>query len=169
MPTDLDKLKTQLPPELESKGFVVFHGLPRADEENAVVMWDTARRPDHNDFLDCAGKLGIKVIVFNTRELEKTSIEDVQDELESLDLPPSERRDLERRLKALKPYTGFTANLELSFDYNGAIYLYEARSEFMNEFLSIMSEVDAGIFPPGGFGEDDPDTSPGGGSFFSRN
>jgi hypothetical protein len=169
MPTDLDKLKTQLPSELESRGFVVFHGLPRADEESSVVMWDTVQRPDHNEFLECAGKLGIKVIVFNSREFEKANIEDVQDELESLDLPPSERRELERRLKALKPYTGFTANIELSFDYNGAIYVYEVRSEFMNEFLSIMSEVDAGIFPgSGGFGDDDPDTNPGG-SFFSRN
>jgi hypothetical protein len=168
MPTDLDKLKTQLPPELESRGFVVFHGLARADDENGVVMWDAAQRPDYNEFLDCAGKLGVKVIVLNTRPFEKATIEDLQDELESLDFPPSERRDLERRLKALKPYTGFTANLEMSFDYNGAIYVYEVRSEFMNEFLEIMSEVDVGIFPGGDVEDDEPDTNPGGG-FFSRN
>ena len=76
------------------------------------------------------------------------------DEIEALEFAPSERRELERRLKALKPYTGFTANLELSFDYNGAIYVYEIRSEFMNEFLAIMSEVDVGIFPGGGFEDD---------------
>jgi hypothetical protein len=164
---DLDKLKTQLPPELESRGFVVFHGLPRADEESGAVLWDTAQRPDYLEFLDCAGKLGIKVIVLNSRPFEQTSLDDVSDELEALDMAPSERRDLERRLKALKPYTGFTANLEMSFDYNGAVYVYEIRSEFMNEFLSIMSEVDTGIFP-GGFEDDGPDTTPGG-SFFSRN
>lgn len=168
MPTDLDKLKTQLPPELETRGFVVFHGLSRADQETGVVMWDTAQRPDYNSFLDCATKLGIKVIVFNTRELESSALEDVQDELDLIDMTPSDRRELERRLKALKPYTGFTANLEMSFDYNGSIYLYETRSEFMNEFLSIMSEVDAGIFPTGNFEDDDPDSPPGG-SFFSRN
>lgn len=168
MHSDLDKLKTQLPAELESRGFVVFHGLARADEESGVVMWDTAQRPDYLEFLDCAGKLGVKVIVLNSRPFENGSIEDVQDEIEALDLPPSERRDLERRLKALKPYTGFTANLELSFDYNGAVYVYEVRSEFMNEFLSIMSEVDVGVFPPTGFEDDDPDSPPGG-SFFSRN
>lgn len=167
MHPDLDKLKTQLPSELESRGFVVFHGLSRADEESGVVMWDTAQRPDYLEFLDCAAKLGIKIIVLNSRPLEKSSIEDVQDELEALDMAPSERRDLERRLKALKPYTGFTANLELSFDYSGAIYVYEIRSEFMNEFLNIMSEVDTGIFPGGDF-DDDSDAPPGG-SFFSRN
>jgi hypothetical protein len=168
MPTDLDKLKTQLPPELESRGFVVFHGLPRADDENGVVMWDAAQRPEYTDFLDCAGKLGIKVIVLNTRPFEKATIDDLQDELESLDFPPSERRDLERRLKKLRPYTGFTANLEMSFDYNGAIYVFEIRSEFMNEFLAIMSEVDVGIFPGGNFEDDETDPPPGGG-FFSRN
>lgn len=168
MHPDLDKLKTQLQPELESRGFVVFHGLSRADEESGVVMWDTAQRPDYIEFLDCAGKLGVKVIVLNTRAFEASSIEDVQDEIESLEFAPSERRDLERRLKALKPYTGFTANLEMSFDFNGAVYVYEIRSEFMNEFLAIMSEVDVGIFPGGTFEDDDPEAPPGGG-FFSRN
>ncbi len=168
MQTDLDKLKTQLPPELESRGFVVFHGLARADDENGVVMWDAAQRPDYVHFLDCAGKLSVKVIVLSTRPFDNATIEDLQDELESLDFPPSERRDLERRLKALKPYTGFTANLEMSFDYNGTVYVYEVRSEFMNEFLSIMSEVDVGSLPGGGFEDDEPDTNPGGG-FFSRN
>jgi hypothetical protein len=168
MQPDLDKLKTQLPPELESRGFVVFHGLSRADDETGAVMWDTAQRPDYAEFLDCAGKLGMKVIVLNTRPFEQTAIEDLQDELESLEFPPAERRDLERRLKALKPYTGFTSNLELSFDYNGAVYVYEVRSEFMNEFLSIMSEVDVGIFPGGSIDDEDPDAPPGGG-FFSRN
>ena len=111
MQPDLDKLKTQLPPELESRGFVVFHGLSRAEVESGVVMWDTLQHPEYNAFLECASKLSVKVIVLNTRELEKTAIYDVQEELEAGEMAPSERRDLERRLKALKPYTGFTANL----------------------------------------------------------
>jgi len=170
MQPDLDKLKTELPQELENRGFVAFHGVSRAEQDAGVVLWDTAQRPNHQDFLDCASKLGVKVIVFNTRELENESIEDVQDELSAIDLPRSEQRDLERRLKALRPYVGFTANLELSFDYNGAIYLYEIRSEFMKEFLSIMNEVDSGLFP-GGFDptdDDGPDGPPSGG-YFSRN
>ena len=168
MQPDLDKLKTQLQPELESRGFVVFHGLSRANEEAGVVMWDTAQRPDHTEFLECAAKLGIKIIVVNTRELEKSALDDVHDELESLELPPSERRDLERRLKALRPYTGFTATIELSFDYNGTTYLYQVNSEFMTEFLAVMGEVDDGVFSGGSFEDDDPDSPPGGG-FFSRN
>jgi len=166
MPTDLDKLKTQLPPELESRGFVVFHGLPRAGEESGVVMWDAIQRPEYCDFLDCAGKLGIKLIVFNTRALEKATIEDLQEEIESMDFSSTERRDLERRLRALKPYTGFTANLEMSFDFNGSTYVYEIRSEFMNEFLAILNEVDVDLYPGGDFDDDEPENPSG---FFSRN
>lgn len=168
MQPDLDKLKTQLPGDIESRGFVVFHGQSRVDDDNRSVLWDTDQHPDHAEFLDCASKLGAKVIVLNTREFEKATIEDLQDELEAVDMAPSERRDLERRLKALKPYTGFTANLELSFDFAGAVYVYEIRSEFMNEFLNVMNEIDSGLFPPGDFEDDDPDDPPAGG-FFSRN
>ena len=121
MTPDLDKLKNDLPPELEKRGFVVFRGVSRADEENAVINWDTVGHPGYENFLDCAEKLGAKVIVFHTREFEQSSLDDLHDELEAADLPPSERRELERRLKALKPYTGFTANLEMRFDCSGNI------------------------------------------------
>lgn len=166
MNPDLDKLKNELPAELEKRGFVVFRGVSRADEENSVINWDTVGHPGHENFLDCASKLGAKVIVFHTREFEQSSLDDLHDELEAADLPPTERRELERRLKALKPYTGFTANLEMSFDFSGNIYLYEIRSEFMNELLNIMSEIDTGFYPGGDFG-DEPDEPAGG--FFSRN
>lgn len=167
MQPDLDSLKTDLPAELEGRGFVVFHGMSRAEDETGVVMWDTLQRPEYSQFLDSAAKLGVKVIVLNSRPLEASSIEDVRQELESLEIAPSERRDLERRLNALEPYTGFTANLELSFDYEGTVYIFEMRSEFMNEFLSILNEVDSGIFPPTDF-EDEPD-EPADGGYFSRN
>lgn len=167
MHPDLDTLKTELPPKLEGLGFVVFHGLSRADEEDGVVMWDTIQRPDFGEYLESAARLGVKVIVLSSRAFEKASIEDLHEELANLDIPPTERRDLERRLVALEPYTGFTANLEMSFDYNGTVYIFEMRSDFMNEFLAILNEVDSGIFAPADF-DDEPGDAPGG-SFFSRN
>ena len=169
MSTDLDKLKKQLPAEIESRGFVVFHGQSRADLDTGVVFWDTNQQPNYSDFLDCAHKLNVKVIVLNSRALEKAAVDDVQEELDAFEIPREERRDLERRLKALRPYCGFTGTVELSFDFNGAIYLFELRSEFMNELLAVMNELDNGLFPPaGGYGDDEPDPGPGG-SFFSRN
>jgi hypothetical protein len=44
--------------------------------------------------------------------------------------------------------------------------MYEARSEFMNELLSIMSDIDLWL-PPGE--ESEEDDGPMGGGFFSRN
>ena len=168
MQPDLDKLKTQLPAEIESRGFVVFHGQSRAELDSGVVFWDTAQQPNYSAFLDSAQKLNIKVLVLNTRALEKAALDDVQEELDAFELPREERRELERRLKALRPYCGFTGTIELSFDYTGIVYIFELRSEFMNELLAIMSELDNGLYPPaGGFGDEEPDPGPGG--FFSRN
>src|SRR5258708_6923356 len=147
MQPNLDELKTEIPPYLESRGFVVFHGVSRIREDGGVVYWDAVRRPEYKEFLDCAAKLGIKLLVMHVREFEKENLSDVQSELEDSMLPHSERRDLERRLKALTPYEGFTATIELSFDFEEKVYMFEVRSEFMNELLNIMGEVDSSYYP----------------------
>lgn len=167
MNADLDKLRNELQPLLEQRGFVVFHGASRMNEEDGIVFWDSDRHPDYHEFLECAEKLSVKVIVVHTREFEKESIDDVQAEIEDSTLPPAERRELERRLKALKPYTGFTSNVELSFDYAGGTYMYELRSESMTELLNIMSELDSGYYTGEDTDDDDEPNPPGG--FYSRN
>ena len=165
MHSDLDRLRNEMQQYLENNGFVVFHGASRLTEDEGVVYWDTERHPDYHEFLNCAAKLDAKIIVLHSREFEKTSIEDVQAEIEESTLAPSERRELDRRLNALRPYTGFTSNLEISFDHAGGIYMYEVRSEFMNELLSIMAELDNGYYP--GEEPDEGDDPPSG--FYSRN
>jgi hypothetical protein len=168
MPTDLDKLKNELPAELEERGFVVFHGLSRGDEEKSPILWDTRQHPGHDGFLNAASRLGAKVVVMHARPFEATAIEDLAGEIEAADLPTADRRELERRLKALLPYTGFTATVELSFDHGNQLYMYETNSEFMTEFLDIMNEVETAFYPgPDSFDEGD-DNGPGG-SFYSRN
>lgn len=167
MQPDLDKLRNELPALLEAEGFVVFHGTSRADDEAGAVHWDTAQHPDHAEFLAAARKLESRVIVFHARPFDAASLEDLQAELDAADLVPGERRELERRLKSLRPFTGFTASIELSFDFSGATYIYELRSEFMNEFLSIMEEIDTGYLPPDEFGDDSGEAGSGG--YFSRN
>lgn len=164
MHPDLDTLITEVPAYLDSHGFATFHGLSRIAEDKPVVLWDTARRPGYQEFLDCADRLGVKVIVLHTRSFDEQTLADLQAEIEEGQLPHNEQRDLERRLHALKAYTGFTAALELSFDWAGAIYMYEVRSEFMNELLSIMNDLDDSFL------EQDPGEEGSlGGGFYSRN
>lgn len=165
MHPDLDTLKNELPPYLESRGIVVFHGESRLSEHGDVIMWDVERRPDFRDFIECSQRLGVKLVVLHAREFEQQSIDDVSEELSDCEMPQPERREMERRLKKLAPYTGFTSQIEISFDYEDKVYMYEARSEFMNELLAIMNDIDLWL-PPGVEGEEE---DPMGGGFFSRN
>jgi hypothetical protein len=165
MHPDLDTLKNELPPYLESRGIVTFHGESRLEEDGGTIMWDVERRPDFREFVECSQRLGIKVIVVHTREFEQQNIDDVSEELADCEMPAPERRDLERRLKKLQPYTGFTSQIEISFDYEGKVYMYEARSEFMNELLVIVNDIDLWM-PAQVEGEEE---DPLAGGFYSRN
>jgi hypothetical protein len=169
MAVDLDHLKTDIPAYLESRGFVAFHGVSRSASGARLVAWDVPRRPDYREFLDVAAKIGIKIAVLYSREFERTNVEDVLAELEESDVPPSERRDYEHRLHRLLVYEGFTCALELSFDYEDRIYLYEVRAEWFNELLDIMADIDS-WYGTGGSDEDETseDDGPVGG-YFSRN
>lgn len=169
---DLDKLKTAAADHIAELGMVLYHGVTRITDEGRIMMWDTRQHPDHKEFLESAAKLGIKLIVMHVRELTRELLDDMKDELEDSTLPPVERRESEKRLKALRPYVGFTSTIELSFDYNETVYLFETHSEFMEEILSIMGELDMSIDPsddPNPFDDDEDDQTPPRGGFFSRN
>jgi len=165
MQPDLDSLKNELPPYLESRGVVIFHGESRLTDDGSVVMWDAEKRPDFREFVECSQRLGVKVIVLHTRGFEQQNIDDVNEELADCEMPQPERRDMERRLKKLQPYTGFTSQIEISFDFESRVYMFEARSEFMNELLSIMNDID--LWMPAG--EESEEEDPMTGGFFSRN
>lgn len=170
---DLDKLKTAAAEHIEQLGMVVYHGVSRMGDEGRLMLWDTKQHPDYKEFLAGAAKLDTKLIVMHSRELSQVLLDDLKEELEDSTLSMIERREAEKRLKALRPYVGFTSTIELSFDFNGATYLFETHSEFMDEILSLMSEIDLSLDPDGDanpFGEDDDDdNTPPRGGFFSRN
>lgn len=169
---DLDKLRTAAVDHINELGMVVYHGVTRITDEGRIMMWDTKQHPDFKEFLASAAKLDIKLIVMHVRELSQELLDDLRDELEDSTLATVERREAEKRLKALRPYVGFTSTIELSFDFNGTTYLFETHSEFMEEVLSIMSEIDMSLDPAedtNPFGEDDDDNTPPRGGFFSRN
>jgi hypothetical protein len=166
---DLDQLTTQIGSAIEASGMVTFHGVSRIGDDDHLILWDTDRVPDFREFLLCAGRLGAKVIVYHERKFIAEPIDDLREELQESDLTPPERREFERRLKALRDYVGFTAGIELSFDYNDSVYLYEVRSDFMNELLGIMSELDNGYLDDAGEDDDDSGGTPRPSGFFSRN
>ena len=75
----------------------------------------------------------------------------------------AERLELERRVRALRSYEGITCSLELAFDHQSRLYVYELRPDWYEEFLSLAGEISSHL--PGGEEEDDESL----GGFYSQN
>ncbi len=145
MSLNLDELKTEVLKYMEAEGLVVFHGYSRLAEADSFVAWDTDRLPDYRVFLAAAKKAGVAMVVYHFREFAAAHLEDAEDRLEDSDLTPEERRGIERRLRNLHNFEGFTCALELSFDYQGRVYLFNLRSEWYDDYLDLIEELDAAM------------------------
>jgi hypothetical protein len=163
MSLNLDELRTEMLSYLETQGFIVFHGYSRLADTDSFVAWDTDRKPDYHQFLEVAKNAGIKLIVYHWREFTRAHIEQAEGHLEECELSSEERRVLERRLRELRAYEGFTCALELSFEFEARVYLFNLRAEWYEEYLNLLEEID-GFLPE----DEDEDDSMGGG-YFSRN
>ena len=156
---NLDTLKTEIETLLQDEGFAVFYGYSRVLESLPIVYWDCERYPDYKQFVRAAKAAGAKLIVFHQRELTPDQIDDALEQLESAEMPREDQRTLERRLNELRAYEGFTCALELSFDYEGRVFLFDLRTEWYEELSDILSELQ--VLEP-----DDDDTM---GGYFSKN
>ncbi len=163
MKLNLDELKTEVLEYMESAGFVIFHGYSRLAETDSFVAWDVDRIPNYRSFLGAAQQAGVKMIVYHFRGFSAAHLEDAEERLEESELTADERRNIERRLRELRSYEGFTCALELSFDYQGRVYLFNLRAEWYDDYLDLVEELDA-MLPDE---EDEEDDSMGG--FYSRN
>jgi len=164
MKQNLDTLKTEIMDEAASRGFVLFHGLSRATETAPVVYWDAGRYPDFRDFLAAAQAVGVKLVTFHYREFSAAAIDDALDRLEDCEMTPEDRLPLERRLRDMRIYEGFTCAIELSFDHQGRVYLFDLQTDWYADFLDTADEIDC--YLP--MGEDEEDEGPVGG-YYSRN
>jgi len=163
MNTNLDAMKDEVEKYLLEQGFNVFYGQSRLLDSLPIIYWDCDRYPDFRKYLSVAKSGDARVVVFNHREFRADSIDDALDRLEASGMPHDESRTIERRLKDLRVYEGFTCTLELSFDYQGRIYVFEMATEWYDELSDILEEID--VF---GVGEDEDDEGPIRG-YFSQN
>jgi hypothetical protein len=163
MNLNLDELKTEVLQHLESQGFVVFHGYARLSDSDSFVAWDVERQPDYRQFLETAKNAGVKLIVYHWREFSRTHVDEAAERLQDCDFSLEEQRNLERRLRDLRAYEGFTCALELSFDFQARVYLFNLRAEWYEDYLDLLEEIGGGLPED----EDEEDDSIGG--FYSRN
>jgi hypothetical protein len=138
---NLDTLKQEILDYLDKSGFAVFHSQPGGLEGLPMVTWDTDRYPDYQIFLETARKIGCRMVLFASRDFAEAEIEEAVEQLDDSDLPPGERRELERRVRSLRGYEGVTCSLELAFDHHARMYVYELRPDWYEDFLGICDEI----------------------------
>jgi hypothetical protein len=162
MKPNLDTLKTEIEQYLEESGLAVFYGYSRALESMPAIYWDCDQYPDYKLFIKAAQTAGAKLIVFHQREFSAEQVDDAIEQLAGCDMPREEYHELERRLNDMRIYDGFVCAVELSFDHEGRVFLFDLRTEWYEELSDILDEIhimDAE--------SDDEDTSMGG--YFSKN
>jgi hypothetical protein len=161
---NLDTLKREILEYLDTAGFAVFHGSPGGLEGLSMILWDTEHHPDYQTFLDVAQKCGAKLIVFASAEFDADEIDELLTQLEDSDLSREDRRDYEARLRPLRAHAGVTCTIELAFDFNERLYVYEVQPDWYDEFAEIEDEILALTT-----GDDDLDQNDSLGGYFSNN
>ncbi len=163
MDLNLDTLKREILPYLESRDLAVFRSTPGTLEDPQMVLWDSEQYPDYRMFLDAAIKTGVKMILFATREFEAGDIDDLLEQIEDLDMDRDRQREYQARLRKLHIYEGVTCSLELAFHHNSNLYMYELQPDWYEEFLAAEDEIASAM------AEGEPDEGDSLGGYYSKN
>ena len=160
MKPNLDALKTEIEQYLEETGLAVFYGYSRALESTPAVYWDCDQYSDYRRFVQAARTAGAKIIVFHQRTFLSEQVDDALEQLSASNLPREEHREFEQRLTEMRRYDGFVSAIELSFDHEGRVFLFDLRTEWYDELTEILDEIQA-------LAPDEDDGTMGG--YFSKN
>ena len=163
MDLNLEPLKREILAYLASSEFAVFHCSPGGLDALPLVLWDVERYPDYQMFLDAARKAGVKLILFGACELEAADLDELKEGIEESELTREQQRDCLSRLRALRAYEGVTCSIELAFDFNSRVYVYELQPDWYDDFVNLEDEIMAHV-PDS---EDDDNGSLGG--YYSKN
>ena len=163
MDINLNTLKRDIEEYLERAGLAVFRSAPGAMEGLDMVLWDVEQYPDYQSFLETARKAGSAMVIFATREFEAEDIDDALEQIEDCDMERDEQRALQSRLREMRAYVGVTCSLELAFDHQQRLYVYEVRPDWYDEYLGIEEEIVAHLPGDEDLGSDSL------GGYFSRN
>lgn len=131
----------------------------------SLICWDCERFPDYRMFLEAAEKLHVQLILVATREFEQSEIDEEVEELDSSDMPRDERRAFDTKLAKYKKYTSQTCSLELAFDHNARMYVYEIHPDWYDEFVELSEEIAEAV----DMGDPGDEEEGGMGGFYSNN
>jgi hypothetical protein len=160
---NLDTLKREILSYLESRDFAVFRSAPGTLDGSQMVLWDSENYPDYQMFLEAASKVGVKLILFGTAEFTAEDVSELLEQLDEVNLDRDQQRDYQNRLRELRRYEGQTCSLELAFNHDSRLYVYELQPDWYEEYLTVEDEIAATM------AEEDLDEGDSLGGYFSKN
>jgi hypothetical protein len=164
---NLDSLKQELLDYIVSEGFAVFRGQPGLFEGLPTILWDTDAHPDYQAYLNVAKIAGARIVVFAHREFPLDELEEAVEQSQDCELPREELRSIERSLSEMRPHVGSTCSIEMAFDYEGRMYVYELVTDWFQTFLDLSELLMAASPSNDDDDEDESDSSFGG--YYSKN
>lgn len=168
MDLDLDKIKQEILDYIAAEGFAVFRGQSGALEGLPMVFWDADGHPEYQAFLAVAKSAGARIVIFAHRTFTAEEVDDAFEQIDDCDFGREERRSIERGLSDLRPFAGLTCSVELAFDYQGRMYVYELVTEWFQTFADLSDLLMAAS--SSGPEEDDEDESGSSfGGYYSKN
>jgi hypothetical protein len=138
---NLETLKSEIEEYLAASDFAVFHSYSGGLDGMQVISWDIDSYPDYRMFLEAARKAGQKLILFGARDFDEAELEEATDDLEVLDLTPSEKREFEKRFRDARRRIGSVCALELAFEHGLHLYVYEVQPDWYEEFQDAAEEL----------------------------
>lgn len=143
---NLESLRTEIEQYLADNNLVLFRSHPRLPSSSSgAVFWDTDHYPDFKQFIDTAIATGTSLVSLHATIFSDLDIEDLADQLEEAGLDPSERRQMETRLKELDAYTGFVCQIEISFDHGSRSYIYELLTDWYEDFQDLSDQLEESL------------------------
>ena len=168
MDLNLDSLKEEILRYLEASQFAVFRSLPGVLDDFSVITWDSVSFPDYRMFLDTAQRCGAKVVVFISAVFNEEDLEDIEADIALSDLDREQAREMEKSLKRFRAYKGRTCFLQIAFDYQSRMYVYELQPDWYSEYLELTDELDI-MLPHDHEEDEESDGDDGLGGFYSKN
>jgi hypothetical protein len=135
---DLSSRFDEIVAAAERQGLLVFPGF--VAEDLPAVWWHGD--PDHwPDFLGIAKAEGVRTLVVGRAVLEAEDLQDLAEWVEEKTGPGSSNGD-RARLKTFERHIGSTGEIRLGWVKDGVAFLLQQQTEWYEEFLDLMQEVE---------------------------
>jgi hypothetical protein len=135
--TDLSSRFDEMVAAAERQGLLVFPGY--VAEDLPAVWWQGD--PDAwPDFLGIAKAEGVRTLFVGRAVLEAEDLQDLAEWVEEKEGPGHSNGD-RARLKTLERYIGLTGEIRLGWIKDGVAFLLQQQTEWYEEFLDLMQEV----------------------------